>query len=138
MRVFNRSLSFTYIRLQLNAMQQHFHEQFRLYGPQILVNLLNRTGREKAVKDAFEHYIVQLPQEKINYTHFDFHKECKHMRWHRIDMVMDQLQHSLNQQGFEYYFARFPMLIALQILSRRRIWKSSNVLSDRQCQNKLP
>jgi hypothetical protein len=80
-------------------MSHHIQEQCRLYGPQIIVNLLKQKGREKSVKEAFENYLSQLPQEKLKYMHFDFHQECKHMRWERIDLVMDQLHDELVQQG---------------------------------------
>jgi phosphatidylinositol 4-phosphatase len=80
-------------------MSNHLQEQFKLYGPQILVNLLNQKGREKNVIDAFEGYLSQLPQENITYTHFDFHNECKKFRWNRIDILIEQLQNNLIQQG---------------------------------------
>jgi phosphatidylinositol 4-phosphatase len=81
-------------------LSNHLQEQFKLYGPQVLVNLLNQKGREKPVKDALENYLSHLPQEKLNYTHFDFHQECKHMRWDRIDILIEQLQTDLIQQGW--------------------------------------
>ena len=82
-------------------MSNHLQEQYRLYGPQIIVNLLNQKGREKPVKEAFESNLSQLSQEKLKYTHFDFHHECKHMRWERIDLAIDRLQDDLIQQGWE-------------------------------------
>lgn len=41
-------------------MRHHLQEQVELYGAQVLVNLVNQTGREKFVKEAYEHYVAEV------------------------------------------------------------------------------
>ena len=104
----------------VNAAKLHFDEQIRLYGENYLVNLVNQKGREKRVKDAYEQMVkllVSAPNEDtenvsgsrekfrslesektqnefdhLHYVYFDFHNETKGLKWHRAQLLMDQLK----------------------------------------------
>ena len=39
----------------------------------------------------------------VKYVHFDFHKECSKMRWHRLQILMDRLRDDIQEQS--YYLA---------------------------------
>ena len=112
----------------IDAARQHFHEQIQLYGDNYLVNLVNQKGREDRVKKVYEqmiHMLVssssvnlqsdQLSSEKIHvmepnqrkqefdrlhYIYFDFHNETKGLRWHRAQILLDQLKPALTQGGY--------------------------------------
>ncbi|KAK4509993.1 uncharacterized protein ATC70_006162 [Mucor velutinosus] len=90
-------------RKSLAAARAHFDEQIRIYGPQILVNLINKKGYELPMGQAYARTVEQLNDPRIYYTHFDFHSECSKMRWHRIQLLVDQLKDKLNEQGYTYY-----------------------------------
>ncbi|KAI9317191.1 SacI homology domain-containing protein [Dichotomocladium elegans] len=92
-------------RKSLEAARAHFDEQIKLYGPQILVNLINKKGYELPMGQAYSRTVEQLNDPRLYYTHFDFHNECKHMRWDRIQLLVDQLEEQLVKQGFFYYDA---------------------------------
>ncbi|PPQ62780.1 hypothetical protein CVT24_000474 [Panaeolus cyanescens] len=79
------------------AMRSHLTEQNKLYGNQSLVNLVNQKGHEKPVKEAYERYL-DLPG--VKYQYFDFHQECKKMRWDRISLLVDQLREDLDKNGY--------------------------------------
>lgn len=51
---------------------------------------------------AYARTVEQLNDPRLYYTHFDFHNECKHMRWDRIQLLVDQLQEQLVKQGYFY------------------------------------
>ncbi|KAL9549467.1 hypothetical protein MBANPS3_005195 [Mucor bainieri] len=87
----------------LAAARAHFDEQIRIYGPQILVNLINKKGYELPMGQAYARTVEQLNDPRLYYTHFDFHSECSKMRWHRIQLLVDQLKDKLNEQGYTYY-----------------------------------
>jgi phosphatidylinositol 4-phosphatase len=115
----------------IGAARKHFDEQISLYGDNYLVNLVNQKGREERVKRAYETMVRNLvssaqeeveasaetserfheiePTEKrrkedrLHYTYFDFHHECRNMRWHRAELLLDQLKDALEKQG--YYHA---------------------------------
>lgn len=112
----------------INAARKHFNEQINLYGDNYLVNLVNQKGREEKVKRAYEMLVrnlVSSPKEevkgsavtserfheiepsesrrkedRIHYVYFDFHHECRNMRWHRAELLLDQLSDALSKQRY--------------------------------------
>lgn len=81
-------------------MRTHFTEQIRLYGPQILINLVNKKGYELPLAVAYANGVKQIGDPDLTYIHFDFHHECRKMRWDRIQVLIDQIEEQLTQQGY--------------------------------------
>ena len=107
----------------LDAARNHFDEQIRMYGDNFLVNLVNQKGREDRVKQAYEQMIraiVSSPEEttkadymtdekirvvgasekhqkydRLHYVYFDFHNETKGLKWHRAQLLLEQLKEGL-------------------------------------------
>jgi phosphatidylinositol 4-phosphatase len=110
------------------AAMRHFDEQIRLYGENYLVNLVNQKGREQRVKNAYEELVKNLqsspasqqeadrktnekfniiePTDKkswydhLHYIYFDFHNETKGLKWHRAQLLLDQLKPGLEAGGY--------------------------------------
>lgn len=77
-----------------DATAKHFEQQVKLYGDNYLVNLVNQSGYEKPVKDAYEEAVQTLPAslaQKVKYIYFDFHHECSKMRWDRVKLLLEHL-----------------------------------------------
>lgn len=117
------------------AARKHFTEQINLYGDNYLVNLVNHKGREERVKRAYEDIVrilVSSPSEaresdaitdekirvidpndmrqhldKLHYIYFDFHNETKGLKWHRAQLLLDQLRDGL-QKGSYFRGAEMP------------------------------
>ena len=116
-------------------MRLHLQEQINLYGEQSLVNLVNHKGYEQPVKEAYEKYIAQVSTihaafvqlrltncqinlPKVKYEYFDFHNECKYMRWNRISVLVDKIQGDLVRQGsVTAVQSHFHFVTSLQVLS---------------------
>ena len=109
----------------VDAAKRHFDEQIRIYGDNYLVNLVNQKGREVRVKQAYEQMVrilVSSPHEavqanhvtdekiriveasqqhqaydRLHYVYFDFHNETKGLRWHRAQLLLDQLKEGLTK-----------------------------------------
>ena len=81
-------------------MQKHLAAQTSTYGRLNIVSLVNQKGHEKPVKDAFERHIAQLNLSDVKYEYFDFHMECKNMRWDRISLLIDILKDDLEKTGY--------------------------------------
>jgi hypothetical protein len=110
------------------AAMKHFDEQIKLYGENYMVNLVNQKGREQPVKEAYEK-IVKLLQtdseiekessqrssettkiiepehpkgwyDHLHYVYFDFHNETKGLKWHRAQLLLDQLKDGLVAGGY--------------------------------------
>ncbi|KAF7506380.1 hypothetical protein GJ744_011846 [Endocarpon pusillum] len=107
----------------VEAARRHFDEQITLYGENYLVNLVNHKGREERVKKAYEQMVrtlISSPSEtsesdrfsnekttsistreqhqrmdRLHYIYFDFHNETKGLKWHRAQLLLDQLSDGL-------------------------------------------
>ena len=102
----------------VDSARKHFNEQIRMYGENYLVNLVNQRGREERVKKAYEQMVrilVSSPDEntesdhhtdekfrdiegsgnqrmdRLHYVYFDFHNETKGLKWHRAELLLDEL-----------------------------------------------
>ncbi|KAL8676961.1 MAG: hypothetical protein Q9186_006570 [Xanthomendoza sp. 1 TL-2023] len=113
------------VETAVGAAKLHFDEQIQLYGDNYLVNLVNQKGREVKVKQAYEQMVRMLisgPHEaaqpdhvtsekihvleptqknheydRLHYVYFDFHNETKGLKWHRAQLLLDQLKEGLIQ-----------------------------------------
>ena len=56
------------------AFNKHFEEELQIYGKQIIVNLVEQTGREKVLADAYLKHILNLDHSDLTYVSFDFHE----------------------------------------------------------------
>ncbi|PWW76421.1 hypothetical protein C7212DRAFT_294273 [Tuber magnatum] len=97
------------VDLALNAAKRHFDEQIKLYGDNYLINLVDQSGREEMVKAAYETAVKELvssPTEanklmdRLHYIYFDFHHECRGIKWHRAQALLDNLGDGLYDQGY--------------------------------------
>lgn len=85
----------------LDSANKHFDQQVDFYGKNYLVNLVNQSGREKAVKNAYENLVHSLGNKNLEYVYFDFHHECSKMRWHRVQLLIDDLlKRGMQDQGW--------------------------------------
>lgn len=82
------------------AMRYHLAEQIRIYDEVWLVNLVNQKGYEMPVKEAFESAIAHVAEPRAHYVYFDFHHECKGLRFDRIQLLVDSLADDLSKMGY--------------------------------------
>lgn len=85
------------------ATRKHFDDQVARYGDNYLVNLVNQKGYEKPVKEAYERAVEKLGNPQVHYTYYDFHHECKGMKFERVMDLIERLE----QKGLKHsdYFA---------------------------------
>ncbi|KAK6463812.1 SacI homology domain-containing protein [Scheffersomyces coipomensis] len=102
----------------IDATSKHFDEQTKLYGENYLVNLVNQSGYEKPVKDSYETIVENLPPQiasKVHYIYFDFHHECRKMRWDRIKLLLERLiSLGYTSDNFFHYDLNSSKIIHLQ------------------------
>jgi len=80
-------------------MKAHLVNLQNEYGDQVLVNLVNQKGHEQPVKEGYELYVRELDLPGVKYQYFDFHNECRNMRWDRISLLIDLLKDDIDRQG---------------------------------------
>lgn len=44
--------------------------------------------------------LFQAEAVDVKYQYFDFHSECKNMRWDRINILVEKMQDDLLKQGY--------------------------------------
>ncbi|BEI82641.1 hypothetical protein CcaverHIS002_0305090 [Cutaneotrichosporon cavernicola] len=86
--------------------RQHMHQLVDTYGSVYSLNLVNQKGYEKPVKEAFETVVNAANNsdhklaEQTKYIYWDFHAECKGMRFDRIETLVGDLQNNLLADGW--------------------------------------
>ncbi|XP_004640730.1 phosphatidylinositide phosphatase SAC1 isoform X1 [Octodon degus] len=84
----------------MDGFQRHFDSQVIIYGKQVIINLVNQKGSEKPLEQAFATMVSSLGNGMIRYIAFDFHKECRHMRWDRLSILMEQVAEMQDELGY--------------------------------------
>jgi hypothetical protein len=85
--------------LQSSALKSHLEDQIETYGDITLVNLVNQVKYERPVKEAFENAMLVVNEPRAKYVYFDFHKECKGMRFDRVSGLVDELKGQLEGES---------------------------------------
>lgn len=58
-----------------NAFEKHFDQELSKYEKVVVVNLVEKGGREKVLGDAFIKNMLELNSPKMTYVSFDFHAQ---------------------------------------------------------------
>ncbi|KAF6011471.1 hypothetical protein HII13_002480 [Brettanomyces bruxellensis] len=84
--------------------RKHFDRSISRYGSNYLVNLVNSSGHEEPVKQAYESAVTALADPKLRYVYFDFHHECRMMRWDRVKLLLTKLvELGLSREDFSSF-----------------------------------
>lgn len=97
------------------ALRSHLGELVQIYGSQTLVSLVDQKGHEKPMKDAYDRAMATANVPEARYQWFDFHNECKGMRYERINNLIDVLQEDLSKKGYFYYDPAEPAPRRIQL-----------------------
>ncbi|XP_043921459.1 phosphatidylinositol-3-phosphatase SAC1 [Protopterus annectens] len=84
----------------MDGFQRHFDSQIISYGKQVVLNLVNQKGSEKPLEQAFSKMVSSMNNGMVRYIAFDFHKECSHMRWDRLQILVDQVAPLQDEFGY--------------------------------------
>ncbi|EDV96014.1 phosphatidylinositol-3-phosphatase SAC1 [Drosophila grimshawi] len=88
----------------LAACAAHFNAQLKIYGQQVAVNLVDQKGAEGELASTFARLVRELGNTNVRYEAFDFHHECRKMRWDRLNILIDRLAHELEDFGYYHAF----------------------------------
>lgn len=56
------------------SFRRHFERELAEYGPVTAINLVEQSGREKVLADAYLNHVLDLDEPKLTYVSFDFHE----------------------------------------------------------------
>lgn len=86
-----------------DVFRKHADDVTQIYGPVVMVNLINHTGPEGKMEKAFASTVQHVNHPLVKYEYFDFHHECRKMRWDRLSILMERL--SRDQQEYAFFHA---------------------------------
>ncbi|XP_029466384.1 phosphatidylinositide phosphatase SAC2-like [Rhinatrema bivittatum] len=69
----------------------HFEEELKMYKKQVLINLVDQTGREKIIGDAYLRQVLLLNNPNLTYVSFDFHEHCRGMKFENVQTLTDAI-----------------------------------------------
>ncbi|XP_037027285.1 phosphatidylinositol-3-phosphatase SAC1 [Bradysia coprophila] len=99
--------------MNMAAASKHLDTQMQLYGRQVLVNLIDHRGAEGSLETGFANIIAQINNSVVRYESFDFHSECRKMRWDRLNILIDRVAHEQDDFGW-FHLRRDGTLLSSQ------------------------
>eukprot|EP00158_Paraphelidium_tribonemae_P003429 Partr_v1_DN26119_c0_g1_i3_m10483 putative SAC1 suppressor of actin mutations 1-like (yeast) len=81
-----------------DAMKRHLEEMKANYGAVLCFSLIDTQGYEFELGQMFANVIASF--QDIKYKHFDFHRECRKLQWHKISLLLDEYATDLQQQRY--------------------------------------
>ncbi|RVD87392.1 uncharacterized protein DFL_001628 [Arthrobotrys flagrans] len=82
------------------AFQAHFKRMKDRYGEIQAVNLVEKHGFEAIVGDMYEKYATGLEDPKIKFEWFDFHSECRGMKFENVNLLLDRVGDVVEEFGW--------------------------------------
>lgn len=74
------------------AFAKHFESQLQNHSKVICINLAEQHGKEGQITKAYDDACKQFSNEKVVYKAFDFHEECKGMKFERVGKLIDEMR----------------------------------------------
>ncbi|KAK1164711.1 phosphatidylinositide phosphatase SAC2 isoform X1 [Acipenser oxyrinchus oxyrinchus] len=69
----------------------HFEEQLKIYKKQVIINLVDQSGREKLIGDAYLKQVLLYNNPNLTYVSFDFHEHCRGMKFENVQTLADAI-----------------------------------------------
>ncbi|XP_049823594.1 phosphatidylinositide phosphatase SAC2 isoform X2 [Aethina tumida] len=82
------------------AFEKHFTNEIQKYGPICAVNLIDQTGKEKIIFDAYSQHILNLNSPFLTYVTFDFHEYCRGMHFENVSIFINAVADILKDMNY--------------------------------------
>eukprot|EP00049_Salpingoeca_infusionum_P000801 m.42454 g.42454 ORF g.42454 m.42454 type:complete len:657 (+) comp10692_c0_seq2:131-2101(+) len=83
------------------AARRHFLDLSLRSGNVLAINLINSTGKESALGDAFSKIVHDIYEhQNIRYVSFDFHKECANFHWENLSTLLHSVHDTIDVNKF--------------------------------------
>ncbi|CDW87718.1 phosphatidylinositide phosphatase sac1-like [Stylonychia lemnae] len=78
----------------------HVNEQKDSFGDQVFVNLIDKKGTQLRIGQQFTRLIDNLGDQQVDYTWFDFHHECRNMKYENLAKLLNIIQDKVDNFGY--------------------------------------
>ena len=75
---------------------KHVSEIKQQFSQQVFINLIDKKGSQKRIGDTFTNIVNKIKDERIKYVWFDFHHECRKMKWENLSKLIDMVKEQLH------------------------------------------
>lgn len=82
------------------SFDNHIMKMKEAYTQSHLINLIDMKGCQKTIGDRFSSIIEHNKDENVRYTWFDFHDECKGMKYGNLSRLIEKIQESVEDFGY--------------------------------------
>eukprot|EP00795_Rhopilema_esculentum_P012362 gene12362-3018_t len=69
-------------------------------GVGVIINLVEQSGREKIIGDAFLENILQYDSPNLTFVNFDFHEYCAGMKFQNVTVLLDSITDCLKEMRY--------------------------------------
>ena len=66
--------------------------------------MIDKKGSQLRIGTTFTNIVTNMKDSLIKYVWFDFHHECRKMKWENLSKLIDQVKDKLH--GFDYFMVR--------------------------------
>ncbi|KAF9968671.1 hypothetical protein BGZ70_000516 [Mortierella alpina] len=80
--------------------KKHVDDQLSRYGKQIFFNLVEQHGRELIAGSAYTRHVEKLAEPRITYVEFDFHEQCRGMKYENIERLIKSQETPILDLGY--------------------------------------
>lgn len=89
------------------AAQKHFKETNLDYSKQYLINLIDKKGSQERIGKKMTQMVESLNNQDIDYNWFDFHGECKNMKWENLSKLVAIVKEKM--MGYGHFMAELDV-----------------------------
>lgn len=82
------------------AFNKHFEYQISRYGKNTCVNLINQKGAELLLMKGYSKAVDQARNPNVRLVNFDFHHECKNMKYENIEKLVRTIQDDIDRAKY--------------------------------------
>ena len=82
------------------AAELHFQDVIGNYGAVALVNLIDKKGSQKMIGTVFSNVVSAQCNKQISYVWYDFHHECRNMKYENMRELLKQLEGNIREFGW--------------------------------------
>ncbi|XP_042881683.1 phosphatidylinositide phosphatase SAC2-like isoform X2 [Penaeus japonicus] len=79
------------------AFTKHFEREVSRYDHVSCISLVEQTGKEKVIADAYLNHIFMLDSADLSFVTFDFHEYCRGMRYENVSVLIEGIEDCISK-----------------------------------------